>query len=328
MQAANTRHPLRQLFLALSLGVLSAAGTSAIHAAPAAQTDQAPGFYRQVIGDSTVTALYDGYIELKPSLLKGLESKDIEKLLARTFQKTDPGFQTAVNAYLVHTGSNLVLIDAGASKCFGPTLGNIVQNIEAAGYQATDVDTVLVTHMHPDHLCGVTSAEGKAAFPNATLLASQGDADFWLSDKIAAAAPEGAKPLYKMAQDAVAPYKAAEKFRTFKNGDALLPGLSVVPTPGHTPGHTSFLLESKGQNLLIWGDIIHSHAVQMQHPEVSMEFDVDSAQAIKTRKELMEKVAGTGWWIAGAHLPFPGIGHIRKEQKGYAWVPAEYGPLR
>ncbi|KRW57528.1 MBL fold metallo-hydrolase [Pseudomonas sp. TTU2014-080ASC] len=328
MHATSATQPLRSLFLAMSLGICSALGSTAALAAPAAQTEQVPGYFRLAIGDATVTALYDGYVELAPSLLKGMEGKEIEKLLARSFQKTDPGFQTAVNAYLVHTRDNLVLVDAGAAKCFGPTLGNIVQNIEAAGYKPSDVDTILVTHMHPDHLCGVTSAEGKAAFPNASLWAAQADADFWLSEKVAAAAPEAAKGLYQMAKAAVQPYKDAGKYHTFKQGDALVPGLSVVPTPGHTPGHTSFLLQSAEQSLLLWGDIIHSHAVQMQHPEVSMEFDVDSTQAIKTRKELLKKVADNGWWIAGAHLPFPGIGHVRSEQNGYAWVPAEYGPLR
>ncbi|WXL26641.1 MBL fold metallo-hydrolase [Ectopseudomonas mendocina] len=328
MHASLIHKPLRHLFMAVALGAMTAAGISSVQAAPAAQTTQAPGFFRQAIGETTVTALYDGYVELAPSVLKGLDSKRIETLLKSNYQNTDPGFQTAVNAYLIQTGDRLVLIDAGAAKCFGPTLGNIVQNIEAAGYKAGDVDTILLTHMHPDHLCGIATADGKAAFPNATVLASQEDAGFWLNEKVALAAPEAGKGLFKMAHESVAPYKSSDKFNTFKEGDELFPGVHVIPSHGHTPGHTSFLLESGGQSLLIWGDIVHSATVQMQHPEVSMEFDVDSTQAIKTRTEMLKKAAANGWWIAGAHLPFPGIGHVRTEGKAYAWVPAEYGPLR
>ena len=104
--------------------------------------------------------------------------------------------------------------------------------------------------------------------------------------------------------------------------------MSVVPTPGHTPGHSSYLFSSGKQKLLLWGDIVHSHSVQFQHPEVSMEFDVDQKQAIATRKTVFQQAANAGWAIGGAHLPFPGLGHIRKDAKGYAWVPVEFGPIR
>nr|WP_247652849.1 hypothetical protein [Ideonella aquatica] len=107
-----------------------------------------------------------------------------------------------------------------------------------------------------------------------------------------------------------------------------MPGLSVVPTHGHTPGHSSFLFSSKGRQLLVWGDVVHSHAVQFAHPEVSLEFDVNQKQAIATRKALFQRAAQAGWQIAGAHLPFPGLGRIRQDAKGYAWVPVEFGPIR
>lgn len=315
---------LRNCLLATSL-VLTGFATQA---APAQVKTQVPGYYRHAIGSYEVTALYDGYVDLDTKLLKGMRAEQVQSLLARMFLQSSKGVQTAVNAYLVNTGDKLVLVDAGSASCFGPSLGQVQDNLRAAGYKPEDVDTVLLTHLHPDHLCGVLDKAGKPAFPNATVWAAQEDVDFWLNEKVAAAAPEGNKPFFQMAMAAAKPYQDAGRLRSFKAGDTLIPGVSVVSTHGHTPGHSSYLFTSGGQNLLVWGDIVHSHAVQFMHPEVSLEFDVDQKAAIATRKALFERAARAGWAIAGAHLPFPGLGHMRKDAKGYAWVPVEFGPLR
>lgn len=315
-------------WLRAAAATLTLATTAALAAPPEVQRAQVPGFYRQALGDFTVTALYDGYIDLPPTLLHGLRAPQIQSLLARMFIANEKGVQTAVNAYLVHTGQHLVLVDAGAASCFGPTLGQVGANLRAAGYQPVDVDVVLLTHLHADHLCGLRDAAGQPAFPKATVWAAQEDADFWLSQAVADKAPEGMKGFFQMARDGVAPYQAQGRLRTFKDGDAIVPGLSVVPTHGHTPGHSSFLFSSQGRQLLIWGDVVHSHAVQFAHPEVSLEFDVNQKQAIATRKALFQRAAKAGWQIAGAHLPFPGLGRIRQDPKGYAWVPVEFRPIR
>jgi glyoxylase-like metal-dependent hydrolase (beta-lactamase superfamily II) len=323
--ARRARFPAGAITLAAAL-VLSS--VSPAHAAPPSpQVGQAPGYYRMALGDFTVTALYDGYVDLDPKLLKGVNAKDVQSLLARMFLKATPGVQTAVNAFLVHTGSNLVLIDAGAAKAFGPTLGVILDNIRAAGYDPAQVDTVLLTHLHGDHASGLV-VDGKPAFPNAQVRVAKADADFWLSEEIAAKAPEAARPFFKLARDAVAPYQAAGKFMPYSGGASLVPGITAVPAYGHTPGHSAYLLKSKDQSLLVWGDIVHSHSVQFQRPEVALEFDVDSTQAIATRRKLFADAARDKLWVAGAHLPFPGIGHVRADGKRYAWVPVEYGPIR
>lgn len=322
--------------IALGLALLAGAplsglplpGAAAFAAPPAQAKTQVPGFYRQALGGFEVTALYDGYVDLHVSLLKGMGAEKIQSLLARMFLEHTDGVQTAVNAYLVHTGERLILVDAGAAACFGPTLGQIVANIRAAGYAPEAVDTVLLTHLHPDHLCGLLGADGAVAFPNATVWAAQEDADFWLSEAVAEAAPEGNRPFFTMARGAVAPYQAAGRFRTFSVGDALLPGVTAQPTHGHTPGHTSYLFESGERKLLVWGDIVHSHSVQFRHPEVSLEFDTDPEAAIAARRAVFARATEEGWSIAGAHLPFPGLGRIRAETEGYAWVPVEFGPLR
>lgn len=310
---------LRQLALASLLALPFAARAEA-----PLQHQQVPGYYRLALGQFEVTALYDGSIALDEKLLKGVAKRDLQRLLAREFLQ-GPAVQTAVNAYLVNTGQRLILVDAGAAKLFGPTLGNIVDNLKAAGYRPEQVDTVLLTHLHGDHVNGLVTPDGQRVFINAEVWSAKADNDFWLSETIAAQAPQEAQGFFKMSRDAAAPYLAAGRWKTFDGERELAPGVSSVDTHGHTPGHASYLFSSGEQRLLVLGDIVHNHAVQFARPEVSLEFDVDQKQAIATRKRIFAQVARERLMVAGMHLPFPGIGHVRKEAKGgYAWVPAEF----
>lgn len=307
-------------------GLLAVASTFAIAEAPQ-QKVQVPGYYRLMLGNLEVTALYDGPIDIDEKLLKSIATRDIQRLLARQFLK-GPKVQTAVNAYLVNTGSKLVLVDAGAAKLFGPELGNIVNNLKAAGYTPEQVDTVLITHLHGDHVNGLVTPEGQRVFVNAEVWSAKADNDFWLSEEIAAQAPKDFQPFFKMSRDAAAPYLAAGKWKTFDSDRELLAGVSSIDTHGHTPGHVSYMLQSGDQRLLILGDLVHNHAVQFARPEVAIEFDNDPKQAVAARKRIFFMAAKEKLMVAGMHLPFPGIGHVRKESAGgYAWVPAEFAPL-
>lgn len=318
------------------LSCLALAGASLLplapglaHAAPPPQLKaQVPGYYRMALGEFQVTALYDGYVDLDQKLLKNARARDVQSLLARMFIDTTRGVQTAVNGYLVHTGTRLVLVDTGSARCFGPTLGNLINNLRAAGYEPADVDAVLLTHLHPDHACGLVTAEGKAAFPNADVYVARAEARYWLDEASAAKAPPDSQPFFKMARESVAPYLAANRLKIYGKGETLLPGVTTVPAPGHTPGHSGYLFSSKGQSLLLWGDIVHSYATQFARPDIAIEFDVDRQQAVATRKKLLADAARDKLWVGGAHLPFPGLGHVRAERSRYAWVPVEYGPLR
>lgn len=324
--------PLRAALLATALAggvVLAAAPVTA--APPAQQRQQVPGYYRLALGSFEVTALYDGFIDLDSKILLGTSPDEVRELTARMFIPKPEAVQTAVNAFLVHTGERLVLVDTGAAQLFGPTLGAILRNLKAAGYDAGQVDTVLLTHLHPDHVAGLLLPDGTPAFPNAVVRAAAADAEFWLDEQVAAKAVKEAQPFFKMARDSVAPYAAAGRFKPFKPDEELMPGVTAVtavPSPGHTPGHTSYHFTSNGENLLVWGDIVHSHSVQFTKPEVAIEFDVDSVKAVETRKRLLAEAAAKKLLVGGAHLPFPGVGHVRAEPAGYAWVPVEYGPLR
>lgn len=308
----------------LLAGCFGLAGT-ALAEAPQQKT-QVPGYYRLMLGSFEVTALYDGAIDLDEKLFKDIGKRDIQRLLARQFLQ-GPKVQTAVNAYLVNTGSQLVLVDAGAAKLFGPGLGNIVDNLKAAGYTPEQVDTVLVTHLHGDHVNGLVTPDGQRVFPRAEVWSAKADNAFWLSESIAAQAPKDFQAFFKMSRDAAAPYLAAGKWKTFDSDRELLPGVRSVDTHGHTPGHASYLFASGGQQLLVLGDLVHNHAVQFARPEVAFEYDNDPKQAVVTRKRIFFQAARDKLMVAGMHLPFPGVGHVRKEPKGYAWVPAEFAPM-
>jgi glyoxylase-like metal-dependent hydrolase (beta-lactamase superfamily II) len=281
-----------------------------------------------MVGDYEVTAHYDGGGTISSELLHG-NPKLIQSLLARSFQNDPKHVSATVQGFLVNTGSKLVLVDTGAGGHWGPaTLGKLVQNLKASGYKPEQVDLVLLTHLHGDHAGGIYK-DGKRVFPNATVMMKKADADFWLSKEIMNKAPEDAKIFFKIAQDGSAPYIAAGKWKPFDSMDEIVPGIKPVAIPGHTPGHTGYMVSSKGQSLLIWGDIAHVSAVQMPHPEISIVFDSDNEAAVKTREALLKKLAADKTMIAAAHMPYPGLGRLRVADNGvgYDWVPATFSDL-
>ena len=315
----------------------SAAASAAPFAAPATPAAplvhttfvnrQAPGFQRLRLGSITVTALFDGVTHLPISLLQGITARQAESTLLGMFvPQTPEGVQTAVNAYLIDWSGRRILIDTGAAHCLGPGLGGVVDNLRLAGVDPASVQTVLLTHLHPDHVCGLTNREGHPVFPRAEVVIPQREAAHWLDARQAAQAPAAARESFQMAQKAVAPYQAAGRLRTFAEGSAPLPGVRAVSAPGHTPGHTGYLFASQGTQLLVWGDVIHSHAVQFRYPDVSISFDSDARQAIASRRTLLSRAVREKLWVAGAHLPFPGIGHVRIQGGQYQWLPAEFLP--
>ena len=287
---------------------------------------QAPGYFRLAVGDYEVTALFDGYNDLSPKLLQGMSQSQIRALLARRSIET-PGVQTAFNAFLVNTGKQLILVDTGAGQCIGATAGQLSANMQAAGYKPEQGDTILLSHLHLDHVCGLVDAEKKPVFANATVFAAKAEADYWLDPAALAKAPAGAKEFFKIARDSTAPYVAGGRFKTFAAGQSPLPGLvEATLEAGHTPGSTTYRFNSQQQSIVFMGDLVHNLAVQFLHPEVSIGFDVNSQQAISSRQAVFSAAAASKTWVTAAHLPFPGIGHITAEGKHVQWVPVEYGP--
>jgi glyoxylase-like metal-dependent hydrolase (beta-lactamase superfamily II) len=283
---------------------------------------QAPGYYQMMLGDFEITVLSDGTAELPVGkLLTNVTPAQVTKALARSYLK-EP-LETSVNGFLINTGTKLVLVDTGAAKLFGPTLGNLVANLKAAGYQPEQIDEVYITHMHPDHLGGLM-ADDKPAFPNAIVRADKRDADFWLSQANLDKASKDDKGFFQGAMASLNPYVAAGKFKPFDGNTELVLGVRAMASHGHTPGHTTYIVESKGEKLALLGDLVHVAAVQFPDPSVTIHFDTDSKAAAVQRKRAFADAAKQGYWVGAAHISFPGIGHIRADGKGYTWVPANY----
>jgi glyoxylase-like metal-dependent hydrolase (beta-lactamase superfamily II) len=305
---------LRLMTLLVLVGV-----ATPLWAAPVPVGTQAPGFYRTMLGDDEVTVLSDGTAPRDVAQIMS-EPEEIRRTLTRDHE-TLP-IELSINAFVINTGTQLVLVDTGAGELFGAGAGHLVANLRASGYQPEQVDAILLTHIHADHSGGL-SVGGQRVFPNALVYVDQHDPDFWLSAAAEAAHPDR-KTTFAQSHATVDPYVTAGKLRPFDGAGEVLPGIRAVPAHGHTPGHTAYLVESKGQRLLLWGDTIHLTEVQFTDPDVTIEYDVDRKAATASRKKLLAEAAGQGYLIGGAHISFPGLGHVSADKQGYHWIPLPY----
>jgi glyoxylase-like metal-dependent hydrolase (beta-lactamase superfamily II) len=296
----------------------------ALAAAPKAGS-QVSGFFRTQIGDFEVTSLTDGAFAMPPGLMKA-DQDQVMQLIAHDFPSDPPKFDASVAGFLVNTGRQLILVDTGFGH-FGdnPGTGKLASNLRAAGYRPEQVDLVLLTHLHLDHIGGLLTKDGKRAFPNAVVRMAQAESDFWLSRQQADASPKQMQFLFRDAREAAAPYQAAGRWKPFTGTDELAPGVRPYPLVGHTPGHSGYEFSSKGERLLAWGDTLHMAPVQFPHPEIGIAFDRDSDQAIEQREKLFDSLADDRTVVvAAAHVGFPSLGRLLRQDSGYAWVPVRY----
>ncbi len=307
----------------LTLALAATLSTAVVAGAPQQKTS-APGYYRMMLGDIEVTALSDGTTQLPVHQLLQMDADKVRDKLAEFYRQSP--LETSVNAYLVNDGESLVLIDTGAGTLFGASLGNLIKNIEAAGYSADDIDEIYITHMHSDHIGGLI-AGGERVFTNATVRADKHDADYWLSQQQMEQVPEDKRGGFKGAMAALNPYVEAGQFKTFVAGETLAAQITSVEAYGHTPGHTMYRLDAGDQSLVFWGDLMHVAEVQFDQPSVTIAFDSDQDEARKQRVDAYADAAKNGYYVAGAHLPFPGIGQLKNDDDAYDWVPVNYSPM-
>ncbi|CAI0730199.1 ribonuclease Z [Serratia proteamaculans] len=304
------------------LSALAFAGLLLTHAATADTQVQAPGYYRMPLGKFVITAVSDGTVTIPlDKLLTHISPQELKQRMAQ--EAMTPQAETSINTFVIDTGKQRVLVDTGAGPLFGKAGGHLLENLRAAGYPAETLDAVLLTHIHGDHSGGV-SLNGKPAFPNALVYVDKKDVDFWLNTANLSKVEASQRHTFKESADSLNPVIAADKLRTFTAPLRVLDGIQALPAPGHTPGSVVYRVESEGQTLVLWGDIIHAKAVQMPDPEVAIHFDVNQQQAVQTRERILAQVAREGDWVAAAHISFPGLGHVKVEGNGYRWVAANY----
>ena len=315
---------IKKLLLAASLSSLTAftvfSSGVALAAAPMAKTP-APGYFRFMLGAFEITPVSDGTVELQVEKLLTQPVTNTNHALSKVFLMTP--LETSVNAFVINTGTKLILIDAGAGSLFGPTLGKFTANLKAAGYEPSQIDEIFITHFHPDHIGGL-AANGELVFPNAQIHAEQHDLDYWLSKANLDKAPADQKGMYQGAVASLTPYIAAKKVVPFSGNTDFFPGIRAYAAYGHTVGHTVYEIESKEQKLLFIGDLIHVGGVQFAHPEVTIQFDTHQKEAAATRDRVFNDAAKDGVLIGAAHIQFPGLGHLQKEKKGFEWVPVNF----
>jgi glyoxylase-like metal-dependent hydrolase (beta-lactamase superfamily II) len=315
---------IRSLLLAAAFALPASLAFTAHAEAPLAKK-QAPGWHRTMVGDIEVTALLDTTAKLPMvKFLTGAPKEELSAQMAKHFLSDQP--ELSVSAYLVNTGRKLVLIDTGLGTGMGST-PMLLDNLRAAGYRPEQVDEICITHMHGDHIGGL-AVGNKRTYPNAVLRIDRADTDHWLSDAARDAAPKDEREGYMTAKAMVRPYMRAGKFKPFEGETQLVPGVTGIPAHGHTPGHAIYRIESKGETLVLWGDLMHVAAVQFENPKIAIDFDSDSPRAIAEREKAFAEAAQKRWMVGAAHLPFPGLGHIRTEGSGYAFEPLNYSALR
>lgn len=314
------------LALAGALPVAVQAHESKSHAPASASARQAQqgAFYRFSVGDAQVVALSDGTVPQDlHALLKGASPGEIDAILQRAFMKNP--VEASINAFLITIGKRLVLVDTGAGAFFGPgNGGKLVDSLHSAGYRPDQISDVLLTHVHTDHSGGLVDAKGRMVFTRATIHVGQPDLDFFLAPANQNGVAGYDKAYFQQATTSLRPYVQAGKVQGFKAAGEVVPNIDAVPTPGHTPGHAFYVLKSKGQMLEFIGDILHVQAVQMARPEITIVYDVEQPAAESQRQKQFLRLASDSGMVAGAHLPFPGIGHLRKEAAGFTYVPTDY----
>jgi len=311
----------RRGVVAGAAALLAARALPAGAAAPPA-TEQMAGVYRHRVGDIQVTSLLDGNVAFPdaalPNLFARFDAETAARLRAEAFVPAG-AVPLAVNAFLVNAGGRLILIDAGAATALGPTLGQLPRALTAAGVTPADIDVIVLTHLHRDHSARLMAAGGGALFPNAELLVAEAEVAYWTDAANEASAPAPLRPFFAPARQALSAYGA--RVRRIAPETEVAPGVRTLAVPGHTPGHLGVRIASGNDQLLMWGDVVHTQALQFPRPDWSISFDSDPALAAQTRMRLFDMAATDRIVVAGSHLSFPGLGHVTRRSEGFGFVP-------
>ncbi|MCA3646060.1 MAG: MBL fold metallo-hydrolase [Methylobacterium sp.] len=294
-------------------------------AAPLAGNPSAAAF-RFKVGAIEVTALHDGIATrpLDASFVRNAELKDVQAVLAENFLPTDT-LNISFTTLLVNNGSKLVLIDTGFADNGGPTNGRTVAQLKSLAIEPSQIDVVLLSHFHGDHLQGARAKDGKLVYPNAEIMAPESEWAFWMDDARMAAAPDAMKGAFAGVHRVLKPN--AKDVKRFAWGQEVVTGITAVEASGHTPGHTAFAISSGGKTLIYVADITNTPLLFARNPEWRVMFDMDAEKAVATRKRILDMAATDRIQVSFYHGNFPSTGFIAREGAGYRLVPAPWSSV-
>jgi glyoxylase-like metal-dependent hydrolase (beta-lactamase superfamily II) len=309
-----------------ALAATPALTAPALAAAPIAGT-KVPGFYRYKVGDYELTQLSDGAATFPmPEHFVTNVSKD-KAIAEAAAQYLAPAGKITVpfSPVLINTGSKLILIDTGYGPNVGPFVGHLPASLAAAGISPDQIDTVVISHVHPDHTNGLHNKDGSLTYPKAEILMPEKDWAFWMSDENAAKASDPvSKGYFANARKTLTDLKG--HVATYGWDKEVAPGLTSIATPGHTPGHTSFVVASGGAKIFVQSDVTNIPAFFLRHPDWHVMYDHDPELAQKTRHRFYDMAAHEKAVVVGYHFPFPCVGHVEKAGAGYRLVPVNWSP--
>ncbi len=312
----------RGILAGSAAATLGTAVSPALAAAPPAGK-AGPAIYRYRIGTYELTALYDGiwYRPIGKDFIRDVPFAEVEHALDAAFMPHDK-LATPFTTLIVNTGQKLVLLDTGTGGQISPTAGMVVENLAAAGIAPDEVDQIVISHFHPDHINGIKDKDNNLIFPNAEIMVPEAEWAFWMDDANMNAAPAAMKETFRNQRRIFA--DIAKRVTHFAPGKEVAPGIETLAAPGHTPGHTVFAVHSGDQSLMVLSDTAQHPAVFARHPDWQAAFDVDGRETIVTRKKLFDRAAADRMLITGYHFPFPACGHLVKTATGYEHVPIEW----
>ncbi len=302
------------------------AGVAALRVGPAAGQAAAlpaelanpPGFYNFAHGDAAITLVSDGPLPLGDGrkLINEATPDVLTAQLEAAFLPPD-AMVLQQNIPVIRVGGKTVIVDTGtgAASMFGKTTGQLAKNLKAAGIDAAKIDLVALSHCHADHLGGLLDVDGKPAFPNAQIAVNEADYNFWTN---AANPSDALKPFIEFARSKLLPLK--ERLVFIKGGQDVVPGLQAIDAPGHTVGHTIFMLTSGAKPLAITADCAHHHILFVETPKIEFSYDTDAKQAVASRLKVWDMLATDRIPFIAYHFPWPGLGHLAKAGDGYRFV--------
>jgi glyoxylase-like metal-dependent hydrolase (beta-lactamase superfamily II) len=332
MNDLSRRRLLAGVAAAGAATALTPLGAMTARAAAPPAAAQAPGFYRYKVGTIECTSINDGArtFPLPDTFVKNVKK---EEVLAATEAAYMPKGMVTVpfNPQLINTGGKLVLIDCGsglgAYEQTKGAVGRLMQNLAAAGVDPKSIDVVVMSHLHPDHTNGIRAADGSMAFPNAEIMVPTKDWEFWMSDENAAKAQSNEMMKNYFANVKKIYTGIESKVTRYDWGKEVVPGITSIAVPGHTPGHTAFAIASGGSKVLIQSDVTNIPELFLRNPDWHVAFDTDGPAAQETRHKFYDMAAAEKATVVGFHFAFPSIGHVEKDGTKYRLIPVAWNPV-